>query len=242
MNSSPSVVATERSAGAAPVALPNYGIDADRVLSTDGLLAAARRRLAGRYAIDQFGGDPHLMDLVARVPAALIRVEVEGAEHLPRSGPALLVANRGFGLAEPLVLGLAIRRAAGRRLRVVGAPEAPLLGPAARKLGAVGYRPDDIAALLRAGHLAAAPLGMTWLRAGAGEAPRALVAATLGFPVVPVAIRPGGPFNLAIRPWRVVVGEPLLPPPGTTPDDQLAAAELSEQVRDAVRGLLLDAG
>jgi len=238
VSGAPRVMATERSVGAVPVALPNYGIDADRVLSTDGLLSAARRRFDGRYAIDQFGGDPHLMDLVARVPAALIRVDVEGAEHLPRSGPALLVANRGFGVIEPLVLGLAIRRAAGRRLRVVGAPEVPLIGPAARKLGAVGYRPDDIAALLRAGHLAAAPLGLTWLRAGAGEAPRAMIAATLGFPVVPVALRPGGPLNLAIRPWRVVVGEPLLPPPDTRPDDQLAAAELSEQVRDAVRALL----
>jgi len=238
VNGFPRVMATERSVGAVPVALPNYGIDADRVLSTDGLFAAARRRFDGHYAIDQFGGDPHLMDLVAWVPAALIRVDVEGAEHLPRSGPALLVANRGFGVVEPLVLGLAIRRAAGRRLRVVGAPEVPLIGPAARKLGAVGYRPDDIAALLRAGHLAAAPLGMTWLRAGAGEAPRAMVAATLGFPVVPVALRPGGPLNLAIRPWRVVVGEPLLPPPDTRPDDHLAAAELSEQVRDAVRALL----
>lgn len=223
---------------AAPVALPNYGIDADRVLATDSLRAAARRRIDGRYAVDQFGGDPHLMDLVAPLPAALIHLEVEGAEHLPRIGPALLIANCGFWLAEPLVLGLAIRRVAGRRLRVVGAPEVPILGPAARKLGAVGYRPDDVAAVLRAGHLSAAPLGMTWLRAGAGQAPRGLFAATLGFPVVPVGIRPGGPFNFALRPWRVRVGQPLLPPPGTIPHDQLAAAELAEQVRDAVRGLL----
>ncbi len=130
--------APERSTGTAPVALPNYGIDADRVLATDSLFAAARRRLDGRYAIDQFGGDPHLMDLVAPIPATLIREQVEGAEHLPRTGPALLVSNRGFGVVEPLVLGLAVRRAAGRRLRVVGAPEVPVLGPVARKLGAVG--------------------------------------------------------------------------------------------------------
>ncbi len=220
------------------VLLPNYGIDADRVLGTDSLLAAARRRLDGRYAVDQFGGDPHLMDLVAPIPNALIRVEVDGAEHLPRHGPALLVSNRGFGILEPLVLGLAIRRAAGRRLRVVGAPEVPVLGPVARKLGAVGYRPDDVAAMLRAGHLAAAPLGMTWLRGGAGEAPRALVAATLGFPLVPVTVRPGGPLNLVIRPWRVTVGPALLPPLGTPAHDQLAAAELAEQVRDAVGAML----
>jgi hypothetical protein len=68
----------------------------------------------------------------------------------------------------------------------------------------------------------------------------------LGFPVVPVAIRPGGPLGLPVgvwptRPWRVVVGDPLLPPPGTPTDDQLAAAELAEQVRDAVATLLREA-
>ena len=100
--------------------------------------------------------------------------------------------------------------------------------------------PADIVALLRAGHLAGAPLGNTWMRAGAGEPPRELVAATLGFPVIPVAIRPGGPLNLQLRPWKVRIGEPMLPPPGTEQHDQLAAAELSEQVRAAVQDLLED--
>jgi len=225
---------------------PNYGIDADRVLAVDGPLAWARRRFDGRFAVDEFGGDPHLMDLLAPIPAATIRVDVEHPERVPRTGPALLVSNRGLGLPEPVVLGLAVRRAAGRRLRVIGAPEVPVLGPLARKLGAIGYRPDDVAAMLRAGHLVGAPLGMTWLRAGAGEPPRPLLAATLGFPVVPVAIRPGGPVGLPFgvwptRPWRVVVGEALLPPAGTPTDDQLAAAELAEQVRDAVATLLREA-
>jgi 1-acyl-sn-glycerol-3-phosphate acyltransferase len=227
----------------APVTPPNYGIDADRVLAVDGPIAWLRRRVEGQFAVDEFGGDPHVMDLLAPLPAATVRVEVDHAERLPRTGPALLVSNRGLGLAEPLVLGLAVRRALRRRLRIVGAPEVPVLGPFARKLGAIGYRPDDVAAVLRAGHLAGAPLGMTWLRSGAGEPPRALLAATLGFPVVPVAIRPGGPLGLALgfwptRPWHVVVGDPMLPPPGTAPGDQLAAAELAEQVREAVAGLL----
>jgi hypothetical protein len=99
--------------------------------------------------------------------------------------------------------------------------------------------------MLRAGHLLAAPLGMTWLRAGAGEPPRALVAATLGYPVLPIAVRPGGLFGTSLgvwpmAPWRVVVGEPTLAPPGTDQHDQLAAAELAEQVRDAVSALLED--
>lgn len=223
---------------ATQTALPNYGIDADRVLGREPIITALRRRLDGRYAVDEFGGDPSLMDAVAPIPSALVRVDVDHAERLPRRGPALLVANRGFGLFEPIVLGFAVRRVLGRRLRIVGAPDLPVVGPAARKLGAIGSRPSDVAALLRAGHLAAAPLGMTWLRPGAGEPPRSLVAATLGFPVIPIAIRPGGPFNLQLRPWRVLVGEPMLPPPGTERHDQLAAAELSEQVREAIRELL----
>jgi 1-acyl-sn-glycerol-3-phosphate acyltransferase len=113
-----------------------------------------------------------------------------------------------------------------------------VLGPVLRRLGAVGYRSDDVAALLRAGYLVGAPLGPTWLRPGAGEPPRRLLAVTLGFPVIPVAVVPGGPAGLPIRPWRVVVGDPLLPPAGTAPDDQLAAAELAEEVRAAVRALI----
>ena len=42
----------------------NYGIDADRVLVVDRPLAAIARRIDGRYAVDEFGGDPHLQDLL----------------------------------------------------------------------------------------------------------------------------------------------------------------------------------
>jgi hypothetical protein len=219
--------------------LPNYGIDADRVLAVDGWLPAMRRRLDGQYAVDEFGGDPHFMDLCAPL-AAPVRVVVEHGENLPRTGPALLVANRGLGVLEPVVIGQAVRRAVGRRLRVIGAPELPVIGPLLRKLGAIGYRADDVAAMLRAGHLAAAPLGPTWYRHGAGEPPSELLVATLGFPVIPIGVRAIGPFGVPARGWRVIVGEALLPPAGTDPEDLLAAAELAEEVRRAVRGLLVD--
>jgi len=219
-------------------AVPNYGLDADRILATDSLSAALRRRLRGQYAVDEFGGDPHLMDLAAGV--APLRVTVEHGEGVPRSGPALLIANRGIGFLEPLAVVRAVRAACGRRTRVVGAPEVPVLGDALRKLGALGYRPDDVAALLRAGHVAAAPLAPTWFRSGPGEPPRALLVATLGFPVVPVAVQPGFPFGLPTRPWRVRFGDPLFPPAGTGPDDQLAATELADDVQTHVEALLED--
>ena len=61
-------------------------------------------------------------------------------------------------------------------------------------------------ACLRDGHLVAVPLAPTWLRSGAGVPPRQLMLAMTHAPIVPVAVTPGGPFGLALRPWRVRFG------------------------------------
>src|SRR5262249_55125295 len=172
--------------------VPDVAAD-DRVQPLDSPLAFARRRLDGRFQIDAFGGDAQLMDLAGRALALGVRVDVEHAERIPRLGGALVVANRGLGLFEPAALAVAVRQTVGRRLRVIGAPDLPVLGDVLRKIGAVGYRPDDVAVLVRAGHLAAAPLAPTWLRSGAGAPPRELLAAIVGFPVVPARRRPRGP-------------------------------------------------
>lgn len=218
--------------------VPNFGIDSDRLLARDSLLDAARRRWAGRYAVDEFGGDPHLQDFVLAPVVGRIPLHVIGGDRLPRFGPALLVANRGPGFLEPLVLSGAVQRTVRRRLRLVGMPNPPLLGTLTHKLGGVGRRAGDVAAVLRAGHLAAAPLAMTLSATGVGEAPRAVIAATLGFPLLPVAVRAGGPAGLPTRPWVVTVGDVLAPPEGTEPGDPLAAAELAEAVRAAISGML----
>ena len=219
-------------------AVPNYGIDADRLLASDSVVDALRRRFDGRYAVDEFGGDPHLQDLVLNPLVEHIRVEVRHGDRLPRLGPALLVANRSLGLAEPFVLTAAVHKRTRRRLRIVGTPSVPLVGTLTHKLGGIGSRAADVAAVLRAGHLTAAPLAPSWWGVGVGEVPRALLAATMGFPVFPVAIRPGGPMGLWLRPWIVSVGEPLSPPAGTSLGDPLVAAELAEAVRHAIAELL----
>ena len=212
--------------------------DGDRVQALESPLAFARRRFDGRFQIDAFGGDAQLMDLAGLVLAFGVRVEVEHAERLPRIGGALLVANRGLGIIEPAAIAIAVRVAVGRRLRVIGASDAPIVGDILRKIGAVGYRADDVAALLRAGHLAAAPLASTWLRSGAGAPPRELLAAIVGYPVVPAAVLPGGPGPLPIRPWRVVVGPVVETVTDAVPGDTLAGAELAERTSAAVNRLL----
>jgi hypothetical protein len=210
----------------------------DRVQPLDSPLEFARRRLDGHFQIDAFGGDAQLMDLAGRALALGVRVEVEHAERIPRLGGALLVANRGLGIFEPAALAVAVRQTVGRRLRVTGAPDLPVIGDVVRKIGAVGYRADDVAVLLRAGDLAAAPLAPTWLRSGAGAPPRELLAAIVGFPVVPAAVLPGGPGRLPIRPWRVVVGPVVETSTDAVPGDTLGGAELAERTRTAVNRLL----
>jgi hypothetical protein len=217
---------------------PGIVDDGDRVQPLESPLAFARRRFDGRFQIDAFGGDAQLMDLAGLVLAFGLRVEVEHAERIPRIGGALIVANRGLGILEPAALGVAVRLAVGRRLRIIGGSDAPVLGDMLRKMGAVGYRADDVAALLRAGHLAAAPLASTWLRSGAGAPPRELLAAILGYPVVPAAVVPGGPGPLPIRPWKVVVGPVVETATDAVSGDTLAGAELAEQTRTAVNRLL----
>jgi 1-acyl-sn-glycerol-3-phosphate acyltransferase len=197
-----------------------------------------RRRFEGRYPIDAFGFDPQIVDVVSPLFTTAIRVEVEGGEHVPTSGPAVLVANRGFGIIEPAVLGIAVRRVAGRRLRIVGAPAVPALGGLARRLGAISASAPDMRACLRAGNLVAVPLAPTWLRRGAGIPPRPLLQAMTTAPIVPVAVSPGGPFGLAIAPWHVRFGPLVTLPDPYDPGDPLAAARFGEAVRDAVSELL----
>lgn len=216
--------------------LAGFGGDTDKVQDVD-VVEVVQRRWNGRYVVDPFGADPQLQDLVAPLFARTVPVRVTGAEHLPAEGPALLVTNRGLGVLEPTALSVGVRQECGRRLRIVGTIELPLVSDVLRKLGSVGAYPGDLGALLRAGHLAALPLGVTWRRTGGGVPPTEILVAALGYPVIPVRVRPGGPLGLPLTPWRVHVGAPLQV--GVIGDrDPLTAAELAEAVREAVLDLV----
>jgi len=214
-----------------------FGRDGDRVTPVGSLLTEVRRRAAGRYTRDGFGLDPQVSDLLAPVLSAIVRVEVDGADQIG-AGPATLVMNRGLGVVEPAALAVAVARDVGRRVRVVGAPDVVGIGGALRRIGGIGSSPAEIAAALAAGHLVVLPLALTWLRAGAGTPPLELVQSITGTPVHPVAVRPGGPFGLAIRPWRVTIGAALEHDMSYPPGDPLAAADVAEAARAAVDALL----
>ena len=122
------------------------------------------RRLLGEYEVDEFGHDP---DLVEHVLAPLLRplykhwwrVETRGLEHVPASGPALVVGNHAGTLPfDALMVALALldEHPAHRSLRMLAADLAfdlPVVAPLARKSGNTLACAEDATRLLEAGEL-----------------------------------------------------------------------------------------
>ena len=132
-------------------------------------LAFLRRRMAGDYAVDDFGFDSDLTEnvilpLLRPLYDKWFRVEVNGVENLPADGGALLVANHAGGLwpLDAAITALAVHDhtaceySAGRHLRMLGADlifATPGLGTLARKTGATLACNPDAERLLAAGEL-----------------------------------------------------------------------------------------
>ncbi len=211
--------------------------DTEFVRAPESPLDAIKRRIGGRYPVDAFGLDPQIADIVAPIVALGVRVQIGGEANVPKTGPAAIVANRGFGLMEPAALGIAVRRATGRRLRIVGASSVPLLGGLVRRLGAISASETDIAVALRAGHLVGVPLSPTWLRTSAGIPPHGLVRALTHAPIIPAAVVASGPLGTPVT-WRVRFGPLVTLADPYDPNDPLAAARFADAMRASVRGLL----
>mgnify|MGYP003346915502 FL=1 len=162
-----------------------------------------------------------ILDLVLR---CVIDLRVEGVEHVPATGPALLAGNHVSSL-DGIVLATVTARRAGRRARFLIAAETALRAGVLAGIypeGGVNEFPDS---------------GMRPLRSGASR----LIAAT-GVPVVPVGVWGtqrrwpwAGPTFL--RPWRPVValayGAPVSPVDGG--GDVVTLQTISERIAAAIR-------
>lgn len=125
--------------------------------SVEELVAFAKSRLAGDYAVDEFGFDPEFTEGVF-LPAMRFlaekwfRVDVRGLDNIPERGGALLVSNHAGTLPmDALVLQSEIFDATGRHARMLGADlvfTTPFSHDFARRIGATVACPEDAARLL----------------------------------------------------------------------------------------------
>lgn len=141
---------------------------AQRVLGSDWegrlatFVAALRKRLSGDYAVDEFGFDPQISDVLTGAIEPLaekwFRLEVRGVENIPVDGGALLVANHSGTIPiDAIVTSYAVHKYSGRNLRPLGADlvfALPFVGQIARKAGATLACTADAERLLTTGELA----------------------------------------------------------------------------------------
>lgn len=79
-----------------------------------------------------------LLHLVRPELLPWVKVDIDGVEHIPEAGPAILVANHR-SYFDPLALGMAFARR-GRPVRFLGKREvfdAPIVGPVVRAMGGI---------------------------------------------------------------------------------------------------------
>jgi len=198
---------------------------------------ALGRRARGDLEIDPWGCDAGAQDLVDAVLRQVIRVSVSGGDHVPKKGAALVVANRRFGVLEPVAVGRAVRQVAGRRMRFTGLVDVAPFGTPLRRLGTVVNRPAEVASLLRSGHLVGLPLAMqlnSRLRAGNLGPEDVGPALEVGAPILPVAVIGG---EVTGR-WAVHIGPPVPPPRSRGP---LALADAADATQQAIQALLDEA-
>ncbi|MBK9070481.1 MAG: acyltransferase family protein [Myxococcales bacterium] len=221
---------------------PAFPLDVRRVLGWNNVSAAWRAlAMRGRSSVvDDFGRDPQATARWERRLEWLyrhyFRVAVTGMEHVPATGPAILVANHGGLLPlDSVLLMHAIRREhpAGRDARPLIEDEffhMPFIGSRLAAMGAVRAHPQNGERLLRRGELVVVfPEGVkgtekTWrqryqlARFGRGGFVR--LAMRMGVPVLPVAIvgsDDANPQLFRINALQNIFGGPSIPVTPTFP-------------------------
>ncbi len=175
----------------------------------DGAADSVRRWVAGSHEADEFGFDPEFnasvaLPLLRPLYRTWFRVKMRGLQHVPASGPALVVANHAGVLPfDALMLQTGIRdeHPQHRNLRLLSADlvyEVPVLGDLARRSGHVPADPECAARLLADGELVGVfpegfkgtgkPFSERYRLQRFGRGGFAATAQRAGVPIIPCAI------------------------------------------------------
>lgn len=185
--------------------------------SSPGMWSVLRERLAGEYAVDDFGFDPEFTDKVLLQAVRPLyrnwfRVEVSGIQSIPDQGGALVVANHSGTIAvDSVMTQVAIHdeHPSHRFLRMLGADlvfQTPFLGDVARRAGHTLACHDDAERLLTSGEVVGVwPEGFKGIGKPFSERYRLQRFGRGGF--VSAAVRTGTP----IIPTAIVGAEEIYP-------------------------------
>jgi 1-acyl-sn-glycerol-3-phosphate acyltransferase len=194
-----------------------------------------QRRLKGDYALDAYGMDQELIELVRPFAAFLYRtywrVSAEGLENVPANGAALLVANRGGVLPwDSAMIATALLEEhpaarLARNLHETWLSGVPGMAPLLAAFGQVPALPENAARLLEAGELVvnypegargAGKLFRNRYKLASFDAAAGFVQAALrtGAPIVPVGVigsEETYPVLFDVRPLAKLIGLPYFP-------------------------------
>jgi hypothetical protein len=185
-------------------------------------------------AVDEWGRDAQLIELLSPLAALRWDVAVGGVHHLPKRDGGLLVTNsRRFSLSA-IYSAWALSRASGRPVRFAGRPDIAPLGPFLQRVGGLLGDPDEIRGALHDGELVVVPAAGTTDPRHAGAVDARLVGAAViaGVPVFPVASM----SSLIGRAARVDVGAAVRP--HRKRRGPLAEVELAELVQRHLQRML----
>ena len=192
-----------------------------------------RRRVAGDYEVDpESGFDPELnqavlMPIARALYKGWFRIQIRGLEHVPPSGPAMVVANHSGVLpidALMLQVGILDEHPAARNLRLLSADlvySVPLLGMVARASGHVRASPAEAERLLGCGELVGVfpegfkgigkPFSDRYQLQRFGRGGFARLALRTGVPLVPCAIVGAEEIYPMVADWSELAARLKLP-------------------------------
>ncbi|MDW8145384.1 MAG: lysophospholipid acyltransferase family protein [Roseiflexaceae bacterium] len=198
------------------------------------LTALIQRRLRGEFAVDAYGMDSELIELVRPVASFLYRswwrVTSEGLDGVPAEGPALLLANHSGVLPwDSAMIATAVledhpSQRLVRSLHDLWMTSVPGLAPALAAFGQAPALPENAARLLSDGQLVCAfPEGVQgagklfWNRyrlTGFDAREYIRVALRAGAPIIPVAVIGAEeiyPVLIDVRPLAQLLNLPYFP-------------------------------